>query len=195
MEHKYLILVAIIFLTLIFINYKFNGIIIKIYNYASKAPKFLLITVGIVIVIAPILFKKKYNEDDDGNDEDDGDNEKTTKTEDMSGKLLSFVELATGKDLSVLGSIRGFFGDSKKQKKDSTWKIGGAKEKRNVSGKMKKFIGAQQKWECAQCKKTLDETYEVDHIVRLADGGNNEANNLQALCPQCHRTKTFHEEF
>ena len=32
--------------------------------------------------------------------------------------------------------------------------------------------------------------YDIDHIIELADGGNNDTSNLQALCPCCHRVKT-----
>ena len=32
--------------------------------------------------------------------------------------------------------------------------------------------------------------YDIDHIVELRSGGSNEVDNLQALCPACHRVKT-----
>jgi len=67
------------------------------------------------------------------------------------------------------------------------------KEKRNVSGLMKKKIAASQEWKCGNCKSLLDETYEVDHIKALFQGGTNEPENLVALCPNCHRHKTVEE--
>ena len=67
------------------------------------------------------------------------------------------------------------------------------KEKRNVTASMKKWIAAKQEWKCAQCQKLLDETYEVDHEIPLHKGGKNDRENLQALCPHCHRKKTFEE--
>jgi 5-methylcytosine-specific restriction endonuclease McrA len=30
-------------------------------------------------------------------------------------------------------------------------------------------------------------TYEIDHKLRLDEGGTNDVNNLIALCPPCHR--------
>ena len=33
-------------------------------------------------------------------------------------------------------------------------------------------------------------TYEIDHKLRLDEGGTNDVNNLIALCPSCHRHKT-----
>lgn len=63
--------------------------------------------------------------------------------------------------------------------------------KRNVSTKTKKIIASNQEWKCNICKKLLDYTFEVDHINELRHGGNNNINNLQALCPNCHRRKTY----
>ena len=55
------------------------------------------------------------------------------------------------------------------------------------------------KWAaCAACGKRMNPErgkngYNVDHIVRIADGGKNIRNNLQFLCTQCHRKKTANE--
>lgn len=68
------------------------------------------------------------------------------------------------------------------------------KIKRNVSESKKKFIASNQKWRCAHCQSLLDNTYEVDHIVALYRGGNNDLNNLEALCRNCHGKKTFREK-
>jgi hypothetical protein len=70
---------------------------------------------------------------------------------------------------------------------------GTTKEKRNVTGLMKKKVAASQSWKCGSCNATLDETYEVDHKLALFNGGSNDMSNLVALCPQCHRTKTVEE--
>ena len=69
----------------------------------------------------------------------------------------------------------------------------GFREKRNVTGLMKKKVAASQEWKCGHCKATLDETYEVDHIKALFNGGSNDQSNLVALCPHCHRKKTVEE--
>jgi hypothetical protein len=71
--------------------------------------------------------------------------------------------------------------------------IEGSKEKRNVTGLMKKKIAASQSWKCGACNQTLDETYEVDHKLALFQGGTNDPSNLVALCPHCHRKKTVEE--
>jgi Zn finger protein HypA/HybF involved in hydrogenase expression len=64
---------------------------------------------------------------------------------------------------------------------------------RKVAQKTKKIVAASQEWKCKACSSILKETYEVDHIVALCNNGSNELSNLQALCPNCHRHKTFHE--
>jgi len=64
---------------------------------------------------------------------------------------------------------------------------------RSVSGAKKKRVAAKQQWKCAICNNILDETYEVDHILALSNGGTNEDDNLRALCRPCHAKKTFEE--
>lgn len=70
---------------------------------------------------------------------------------------------------------------------------GTTREKRNVTGLMKKKVAASQGWKCGNCQATLDETYEVDHKLALFNGGSNDESNLVALCPHCHRKKTVQE--
>lgn len=70
---------------------------------------------------------------------------------------------------------------------------GDMKFKRSVSESKKKYIAAKQGWKCRECETVLPATYEVDHIKRLQHGGSNEIDNLQALCPSCHRNKTMLE--
>jgi len=84
--------------------------------------------------------------------------------------------------------------DLAKQLLTSAAATGGApREKRNVSGLMKKKVAASQGWRCGNCSALLDETYEVDHRLALYRGGSNDESNLVALCPNCHRKKTVEE--
>jgi hypothetical protein len=62
--------------------------------------------------------------------------------------------------------------------------------KRQVTQLTKKTVAARQQWKCGQCGNLLDETYEVDHIIPLYQGGTNQIENLMALDPHCHRKKT-----
>lgn len=45
---------------------------------------------------------------------------------------------------------------------------------------------------CQQCKRQgrLTPAAEVDHIVAITNGGGDQDENLEALCHDCHRTKT-----
>jgi len=72
-------------------------------------------------------------------------------------------------------------------------KSGGGATSRSVSGTKKKYVAAGQEWKCANCSEQLDAWYEVDHKVRLADGGSNHVSNLVALCRNCHGKKTTME--
>lgn len=51
---------------------------------------------------------------------------------------------------------------------------------------------------CNSCRIGKDEAkerglfLEVDHIIRLADGGNNSMLNLQTLCSNCHKARLNH---
>ena len=65
--------------------------------------------------------------------------------------------------------------------------------KDNVSRSLTKTdkikVAADQKWICARCKEVLPATFEVDHVEEFCLRG--QETMLQALCPTCHREKTY----
>jgi len=63
--------------------------------------------------------------------------------------------------------------------------------KRSVGETRKKMVASSQNWRCKHCTNQLTAFYEIDHVVGLEHGGNNEAANLVALCRECHAKKTF----
>lgn len=65
--------------------------------------------------------------------------------------------------------------------------------KRSVSETKKKYVASGQNWKCTNCKKQLNAWFEVDHVVRLENGGSNSVDNLVALCRECHGEKTAKE--
>jgi hypothetical protein len=65
--------------------------------------------------------------------------------------------------------------------------------KRSVSETKKKFIAYKQNWKCGNCNKVLNAWFEVDHKIRLEYGGDNQLDNLIALCRECHGEKTAME--
>jgi len=65
--------------------------------------------------------------------------------------------------------------------------------KRLVSETKKKYVAMMQDWKCAHCGNKLKHTFEVDHRIRLDQGGTNDVSNLTALCRECHGDKTASE--
>ena len=53
-------------------------------------------------------------------------------------------------------------------------------------------IKQQQNNKCNICKTEL-EKFHIDHILPLASGGSNDAENLQGICISCHNDKTKKE--
>ena len=43
--------------------------------------------------------------------------------------------------------------------------------RRRITGHEKKVVGARQQWRCDTCDATLEATYEVDHVIPLHLGG------------------------
>jgi len=65
--------------------------------------------------------------------------------------------------------------------------------KRSVSETKKKFVASSQNWRCGGCGNQLNAWFEVDHKIRLEDGGSNHVDNLMAVCRECHGKKTAME--
>ena len=65
--------------------------------------------------------------------------------------------------------------------------------KRSVSETKKKWVASNQNWTCEDCKNKLPAWFEVDHKIRLDQGGSNDIDNLVALCRNCHGKKTSME--
>jgi RNA-directed DNA polymerase len=56
---------------------------------------------------------------------------------------------------------------------------------------------SRQGFKCALCHKPFrysdEKIYEIDHVIRIADGGTNQLRNLQCVHPICHQIKTAKE--
>jgi hypothetical protein len=93
-----------------------------------------------------------------------------------------------------LGGIGGGCGGQMAQQEQRILNSGKGKNvKRSVSETKKKYVAAQQGWNCGGCKKQLPAWFEVDHKIRLDNGGSNNVDNLIALCRDCHGKKTAFE--
>ena len=62
-----------------------------------------------------------------------------------------------------------------------------------INNEQKTSIITNQNNLCPLCKNPL-KSYQIDHIRPLANGGTNEFQNLQALCPSCHKEKSIEEK-
>ena len=79
-------------------------------------------------------------------------------------------------------------------------RAGGAKrtKRKRMTEPQRRKIALRQNFKCAnpdgKCKLTdALEEYDVDHVIPLSLGGDDEERNMQALCPACHRRKTENE--
>lgn len=157
-----------IFLAIIFllINTYYNGFIIRTYNWITGLPKMLLVFITLTIIFAPFLLKNN-------------------KAVDL---CKDFLPDSISKRIDLINATN---------KQNYIPKIAPSNvptsKLRKVSDQLKKIVASQQRWNCKKCKNILDATYEVDHIIALEDGGNNDIQNLQALCRNCHGRKTMED--
>lgn len=66
-------------------------------------------------------------------------------------------------------------------------------ERKRLSSYDRQDIAFKQNWRCKICYKLLPPTYEIDHRQPLFKGGADDKNNMQALCRDCHGTKSMQE--
>jgi len=63
--------------------------------------------------------------------------------------------------------------------------------KRSWTSDEKRQVAAKQRWSCGHCSELLNAAFEVDHVVALENGGeDNISTNSMALCSNCHALKT-----
>lgn len=58
---------------------------------------------------------------------------------------------------------------------------------------LEEYLYRQQRGKCKDCKKSLDQGYDIDHIVPVKDLGGDGITNLHILCKPCHKIKTNKE--
>ena len=158
------VLLAIVFLL---INTYYNGIIIRAYNWITGLPKMLLVFVTLTVIFAPFLLKNN-------------------KAVDL---CKDFLPDSISKRIDIINATKTTIPQQPIYLPQNT----PTSKLRKVSDQLKKIVASQQHWNCRKCKNILDATYEVDHILALEDGGNNDIKNLQALCRNCHGKKTMED--
>lgn len=58
---------------------------------------------------------------------------------------------------------------------------------------VRNMVASSQGWKCNCCRETFGTVWHNDHIVPLAEGGEDSVENFQALCVECHTNKTARE--
>jgi hypothetical protein len=96
---------------------------------------------------------------------------------------------------SVINPIMDLTGANNSNSEQRIVQSGRATSKRSVSETKKKYVASQQDWKCKSCNTQLNAWFEVDHTIRIDQGGSNSIENLVALCRECHGKKTAFERF
>jgi len=113
-----------------------------------------------------------------------------------SDLLTPFLDMSKGSSFPMCGGMaqqeQRILNSGRNDNANGTANANG-KVKRSVSETKKKYVAAQQGWNCGGCKKQLPAWFEVDHKIRLDNGGSNNVDNLVALCRDCHGKKTAFE--
>ena len=109
---------------------------------------------------------------------------------DLLSPLLSMSKNYVGHHHRVEGMSNGILGNETSPQQKRMLHSGKQGTKRSVSETKKKFVAASQDWKCGGCKQQLPAWFEVDHKMRLDQGGSNHVDNLVALCRDCHGRKT-----
>ena len=65
--------------------------------------------------------------------------------------------------------------------------------KRTLSEAIKKNIAYNQSYKCQICLSLLPPSFQIDHIIPFSISFDDNDNNLQALCANCHSVKTQRE--
>lgn len=62
-----------------------------------------------------------------------------------------------------------------------------------VNSALRIQVASRQGFHCAHCDVLFTESWSIDHILPLKDGGSDSPANMQALCKECHAEKTSDE--
>lgn len=63
-------------------------------------------------------------------------------------------------------------------------------KREHIPPRLRHEVFKRDNYRCRECGATNKETtLEIDHIVPVAKGGNNDLSNLQTLCKTCNRAK------
>lgn len=110
-----------------------------------------------------------------------------TVTNEKSNDSLEQVQLKIASENSVAPLQQNAIKHEIVSKNESNHIV--VNKKRSLTIRDRIAIAADQNWECFYCLKLLDECFQVDHIERFCESGNDHHSNLWALCASCHAKK------
>lgn len=64
------------------------------------------------------------------------------------------------------------------------------KNRTKVSPSMRQIVADNQERKCGHCQNHLNTFFQIDHIIGKQFGGDNDFDNLMALCGECHNQKS-----
>lgn len=112
---------------------------------------------------------------------------KDEQLKDQREEIKMFEQLLAERFVELREELRQI-----RKRKQPTQRVHRTEPQRRQIAKRQNWLCAGQQCQEAQTKQELQE-YDIDHIIPLHLGGTEEPDNLQALCPGCHRRKTDQE--
>jgi hypothetical protein len=170
----------------------------KILMNANNVVKYMPIDKSSLDMISPILDFTTQGENGGGFGNSSFMNDLTNQTGGTqypygSGFFNKLGIQSAEKRILQSGRVNNNYGNGDRNG-NNTQEINGKKAtKRSVSETKKKYVASLQNWKCGHCQNQLNAWFEVDHKMRLENGGGNEVDNLIALCRDCHGKKTAME--
>ena len=102
-------------------------------------------------------------------------------------QMEQMAEQLRAKDERILNLTNQLLQQANKRQKTA--------KRKKLSEPERREIAIRQDWNCANpdnncCLKGKLKEYDIDHIIPLCQGGQDDPSNFQAICPACHRRKT-----
>lgn len=166
----------------------------KILMNANNVVKYMPIDKSSLDMISPILDFTTQSENGGFNNIGYGNSSFMNDLSNQTGGTQHAYGSGFFSKLGIQPSERRILESGRVNNNNNTEEINSKKAtKRSVSETKKKYVASLQNWKCGHCQNQLNAWFEVDHKMRLENGGGNDVENLIALCRDCHGKKTAME--
>ena len=121
------------------------------------------------------------------------DEQLRAKDEQLLNLTNQLLEQIASKDEQILNLTNQLLQQA--NKKLDAHKAQKTAKRKKLSEPERRQIAMRQDWNCANpdgkcCLRDKLQEYDIDHIIPLCQGGQDDPSNFQAICPACHRRKT-----